>query len=368
MPDPLRRILLLPFSFLYGLVIWTRNKLYDWGVFRTSSPPVPVVSVGNLSVGGTGKTPMTEYLLRYLQEKGASPAYLSRGYGRDSKGFILINPEQHTAYQVGDEALQVARKFNNVPVAVCEDRVAGVRQLLASNSSISCVVLDDAFQHRRMGRTLDFVMLDANRLPWNDFLLPAGTLREQTANLHRADLVVVNKVRNQNMVSGLRRKLEKQGHQACFAQLRPLRLVSFKGNEVIEIEQLKNRNCVVFSGLGNNAVFFDDLQALGIKIVKKFPFADHYVFSEQEMKRITRHYRRIANQDIFEAQPLIITTEKDFNRLKDAGWFQLLSQQFPFYYLEVALEIIDGKEIFEGFLQTLVPNNTDAGRRSATVQ
>jgi tetraacyldisaccharide 4'-kinase len=364
MPDLVRKTLLAPFSFLYGVAVWVRNKLYDWQIFKTHAPGVPIISVGNLSVGGTGKTPMTEYLLRYLLAHRVNPAYLSRGYGRKTKGYIRLDAAQHNAQQVGDEALQVARKFPAIPVAVCENRVAGVHQLLQGND-IGCVILDDAFQHRRIGRQLDVVMIDANRLPWKDALLPAGTLREPYRNLGRANLVVVNKVRNLGAIPYIKQRLHKHGHQVCFAQLKPQRLVSFGGIDVIGLDQLKNRNCIVFSGLGNNEVFYEDVRAAGLKIVKKYPFTDHHVFTEKEIKTITRHYRYLTNQDVFEAQPVIITTEKDFNRLKDAKWFQLQASQLPFYYLEVALEIIEGKEIFEGFLQTLV--DTHAGRRSATV-
>lgn len=307
---------------------------------------------------------MTEYLLRELRGMGLRVAYLSRGYGRKTKGYVQVTPDS-TPQQVGDEALQVALKLQDVPAAVCENRVIGANKLIA-NFKLDCIVLDDAFQHRRIDRMADIVMVDANRPPWMDALLPAGFLREPISSLLRASLIVVNKVTPKSNIPSFQRRFGKLGLPSAYATLAPLRLVPFRDGEQYKPESLKNRHCVVFSGLGNNEAFFETLRSLGVKIIQSYSFADHRRYTEDDLKRITYHYRKLAKIESLVESPLIITTEKDYVRMQSDKLFQLLFKQYPFYYLEVGLQFIEGKEIFEGFLHTLINNN--ASRRSAAVQ
>ena len=166
------RLLLLPFSVLYGIVVILRNKLYDWGFFKSTRFDIPIICVGNLVVGGSGKSPVTEYLVHLLSDYKI--AVLSRGYGRDTKGFLYAD-QTSTAKSIGDEPLQFYHKFPQVTVAVCEDRVKGIAQLKEAHDLI---ILDDAFQHRRLNPGFSILLFEFQKLLEGQFLLPAGNMRE----------------------------------------------------------------------------------------------------------------------------------------------------------------------------------------------
>lgn len=348
MSAALRKIGLWPLSLLYGFIIQTRNALFNWGIFKQHRVKVQIISVGNLTAGGTGKTPMAEFLLRTLAHQGKRVAYLSRGYGRTTTGYLRVNYDEHTALEVGDEALQVASKFPQLAVAVCEDRVLGVESLL-KEQALDVVVLDDAFQHRKIQRDLNIVMIDANRPPWEEALLPLGMLREPISSLKRADLIVVNKLPNKAAITPIKARLN---HPAAYAQLKPLRLVPFAGGPSLSLDELDGRHCLCFSGLGNNKAFRNTLCASGVRCIRTYEFPDHHRFDSEEIKRITRRYRSVNKPNIFSEPLLIITTEKDYFRLKNEPWFKLQFAQFPFYYLEVGLDLIAGNE---NFAQALAP-------------
>ena len=184
---------LYPLSWLYGIGVCLRNKLFDWGWLRSKSFDIPVICVGNLAVGGTGKTPHTEYLIRLLQNEGINVAALSRGYKRKSKGYILATAES-SAGKIGDEPYQIKSKFPDIRVAVDEDRCHGIEQLLKlKNPAVDAVLLDDAFQHRRVKAGLNILLTDFHRLLCDDVLLPAGRLREPAGGKNRAQIVIVTK-------------------------------------------------------------------------------------------------------------------------------------------------------------------------------
>ncbi|MDX2061634.1 MAG: tetraacyldisaccharide 4'-kinase [Bacteroidia bacterium] len=344
-------LLLWPFSLVYRFVIWLRNLAYDRQIFSVYRPNLPVFAIGNLSVGGTGKTPMAEYLLGYLVQNGLRPAYLSRGYGRKTRGYLRVDPSEHTSTQVGDEALQVARKFPGLPVVVCENRAVGVQKLLETDRP-DCLLLDDAFQHRRIARDLDIVMLDATRPPWNDRLLPAGLLREPESSLKRAHLAVVNKLTQRTHIPRWQHKLKLP---SAFGRLEPLRLRSFSSDETLPLDCLDQRMVYAFSGLGNNEVFFNELRRLGAQLYRCYGFRDHHVFSQAEIQRIVRSFRRLAKVKYLRQPPLLIATEKDYIRLRSMPWFDVQFGQFPFYYLEVALQFWEGEAELQAQLAQHLP-------------
>ncbi len=183
---------LYPVSWLYGAVVIIRNKLFDWGLFRSKSFDVPVICVGNLSVGGTGKTPHTEYLIKLLHDK-YQVAVLSRGYKRRTQGYVLATP-QSTARTIGDEPYQMYTKFPSVTLAVDENRCHGIEKLLAlKKPAVDVVLLDDAFQHRYVKPGLSILLTDYHRLFCDDALLPAGRLREPVSGKNRAQIIIVTK-------------------------------------------------------------------------------------------------------------------------------------------------------------------------------
>jgi len=183
-------LLLLPFAIIYGLVILVRNKLFDFGILREKSFSLPVISVGNLSAGGTGKTPHVEYLIKLL-EKDNTLATLSRGYGRKTKGFVKVD-DAATAITVGDEPLLYKRKFPEIFISVDENRVDGINQIIAQHPATEIVLLDDAFQHRYVKPGLSILLTDYYKPFSHDYLLPSGTLREYRVGMKRADIIVLN--------------------------------------------------------------------------------------------------------------------------------------------------------------------------------
>lgn len=195
MEEPLVKIhyWLYPISWIYGMGVRLRNKLFDWGYYRSKSFDVPVVCVGNLAVGGTGKTPHTEYLIKLLQQTGTNVAMLSRGYKRKSKGYVLAT-EETDVKRIGDEPYQIKTKFPAIRVAVDENRCHGIEQLMKlDHPKVDVVLLDDAYQHRYVKAGLNILLTDFHRLFSDDTLLPAGRLREPESGKNRAHIVIVTK-------------------------------------------------------------------------------------------------------------------------------------------------------------------------------
>lgn len=355
------RLGLYPLSWLYRLGGFFRNFAYDNGLFKSHSSPVPTISIGNLSMGGTGKTPMAEYLIRELIQRGLRPGYLSRGYGRDTKGYRRVDPTEDSFREVGDEALQVATKFSTVPVAVCEDRVLGATTLTA-DAPIDVLVLDDAFQHRRIRRNVDIVMIDANRPPWDDHLFPAGALREPRSSLNRADLVVVSKLSNHKQIPRYKHRINRP---LAFSELTPTALVRLGQPERLTLAEIKDVNAITFSALGNNQDFFESVRAAGLRTIETYSFADHHAFTPNEIGRISRRYRKLAKQDVFTKDIILVTSEKDAVRLTREPWFAMQVGHLPLYYLEVELRLFEGKGNFEQQLSQLSAANASyrAARR-----
>lgn len=317
-------------SALYGAIVRWRNRRYDQGRAPVYRAPVPVISVGNLSTGGTGKTPMTEELLHRLLGAGwHRPAYLSRGYGRATRGYRLVQPDQDSAREVGDEALQVAHRFAALPVAVCADRAEGIRRLVAE-AGASCIVLDDAFQHRRVARDLDLVMVDANRLPTTDRLLPAGRLREPLSSLQRASLVVVNKVADPADIPRLAATLAAPGRALAFCTPEAQTLHGPDGEK--PLDQLRGQTVVLFAGIGNPGFFARQMRALGAEVVAERFFRDHHRYRTAELARLasTAHA----------AGAWLLTTEKDWYRLQAANW----PPAFPLYHVRIGLRWLVGED------------------------
>lgn len=357
------RWLLLPFALLYGLVTYFRNKFYDWGIFRVKKFPVGVVSIGNLSVGGTGKTPLAEMLIRDFQHRELQVAYLSRGYGRKTKGYLRVDPEEHTARESGDEALQVASKFPEIRVAVCESRTTGVAKLLKEFPKLEVVVLDDAMQHRKIHRNLNITAIEAQRPPWKDFMLPVGRLREFASGVRRADLVFVNKVLDVKTKRAYRKKMPKS--ELVFTRLERRGFLPFSpSGEPLELSDLNNRYCVAFSALGHNKQFYKGLRELGLKVYRFYGFPDHHEYTQNDLNRILRRFKQIQNDEVLVRPPIILTTEKDFVRLRKNDPFMEAAERYPFYYLEVYLRIIKGEDKFDREVRKVLLRSVNAYKRA----
>ena len=361
----LLRKLLFPFSILYGFVTSARNYLYDKGVLKSYSFDIPVIAVGNLSVGGTGKTPQIEYLIRLL-----SPEYkvatLSRGYKRKSKGFLLADANSN-AEILGDEPFQYYQKFPNIQVAVDTDRRNGITQLInQSNPKFSeglnkskpeIILLDDAFQHRKVKAGFYILLTAYDDLVCDDYMLPTGNLRESRKGAKRADLIIVTKcpanisqieqesIRKRIMRftssvrcrSGLLRRNDKE--VCIFFSSIDYDDKIYSAKESLSVADVKVKEKVLLAGIAKPKPFFDYLQSGKDEIIA---YPDHHHFSESDISTIKN---RAENT-------IIITTEKDFVRLNST----VLQEQL--FYLPIKSKFIDKQETFDTIILDYVGTRT----------
>jgi tetraacyldisaccharide 4'-kinase len=325
------RLLLLPFSALYGLVILIRNKLFDTGVFKQTSFNLPVICVGNLVVGGSGKSPVTEYLVNLLSDKRI--AILSRGYGRGTKGYILAD-KTATAETIGDEPMQFYNKFSNVTVAVCEDRVTGINHL-KSNHDI--IILDDAFQHRSVKPGFSILLFEYQKLLRPQFLLPAGNLREPFVGYHRAQALLVTKgpVKmdiHQKQVC-LNKFDAKVKENLSFSFLTYGNLTHLISKEQKALASVSNTTTVfLLTGIANPLPLLTELQKYTSQI-DHHDYPDHYRFTTQNIQQLVNAFKNDPSEE-----KIIITTEKDAQRLLDDVLKELLLN-LPVFYLPVKITL-----------------------------
>lgn len=304
---------LLPLAWLYGGVISLRNKLFDWGWLQSKSFHVPIICIGNLAVGGTGKTPHTEYLIRLLQGQGWSVATLSRGYKRRSTGFVLATATS-TADDLGDEPLQMRNKFPRLHVAVDANRCRGINQLLQLPQPPQVVLLDDAYQHRYVRAGLNILLTDYHRLWCDDALLPAGRLREPMYGRHRAQIIIVTKCPDNlkpidyNIVA---KRLQIHSYQAIYfsrlhyGALYPLFPQVAAPHPIVNA----TASILLVSGIANPDTLLHEVQRHGSQVIH-LAYPDHHHFSNKDLADIERHFSELKGEN-----RLLITTEKDASRL-----------------------------------------------------
>lgn len=317
MEEPLVKIhyWLYPVSWLYGIGVYLRNKLFDWGYYRSKSFDVPVVCVGNLAVGGTGKTPHTEYLIKLLQQTGAHVAMLSRGYKRKSKGYVLATDETDVK-RIGDEPYQIKTKFPDIRVAVDENRCHGIEQLMKlENPKVDVVLLDDAFQHRHVKAGLNILLTDFHRLFSDDTLLPAGRLREPEDGKNRAHIVIVTKCPEDikpidfNIIT---KRLKLYPYQQLyFSSFRYGALAPLFGEKRRALASLgKDEQVLLVTGIASPTTLMEKLKA-HTPHVDLCQFDDHHDFSHKDLQLIKERFEHLEGE-----KKLIVTTEKDATRLQ----------------------------------------------------
>jgi tetraacyldisaccharide 4'-kinase len=306
-PMKVLRFLLFPLAIVYNFVTRIRNLFFDKGIFRQTTFKIPVVVVGNLSVGGTGKTPQVEYLIRFLKNNYKT-AILSRGYRRKTTGFLLLN-ESHSILDVGDEPLQYFKKFKNIHVAVDADRVAGIAHLI-SQKKPDVILLDDAFQHRKVKGSYYILLTKFNDLFIDDFLLPSGNLRERRQGAYRADVILVTKCPvnvSKNEQDAIKQKLSKFNKKVFFT------CISYADTVLGTLEtptsKLKDFEVLLITGIANTDSLTDYLKSLNVKF-QHLKYADHHHFSDNEITDIEKKFGAI------QSPKMILTTEKDFVRLE----------------------------------------------------
>ncbi len=332
--------ILLPFSLLYGMGVRLRNKLFDWGILSSKSFDLPVICIGNLAVGGTGKTPHTEYLIRLLQKEGLHVATLSRGYKRKTKGFLLAN-HQNTAQELGDEPYQMKQKFPNTRVAVDENRCHGIEQLkMIENPKVDVVLLDDAYQHRYVKPGFTLLLTDYHRLFCHDSLLPAGRLREPTSGKQRANAIIVSKCPHNiteaectKISDQLRLSAEQKLYFSTF-QYGELQNLFGRNEENIT---LNNRHVLLLTGIASPAPLVEEVKSKAEK-VELLAFADHHDFTPQEMLSILQRFETMDKE-----KRMVVTTEKDAARLMNNP--SLPKGLKPnIYVLPIEVKILQGEQ------------------------
>lgn len=331
---------LLPASWLYGLAVALRNRLFDWGVLKSQSFVVPVISVGNLTVGGTGKTPHVEYLIRLLQPV-MQVAVLSRGYKRKTSGYLLAGSDT-TQQDIGDEPYQMKRKYPQTHVAVDADRCEGIERLTTDSETANTevVLLDDAFQHRYVKPGLSILLIDYNRLASYDALLPAGRLREPVSGMKRAQIIIVTKCPRRLLPLDYRvleKAVRPYPFQSIFyTRLEYGRLRGLYHDEERTLDSLREYQVLLVTGIARPDQIVSDLRPYQLRITP-LAFADHHDFNASDEEQIENAFRRLPNPRI------IITTEKDATRMQQ---FTHLSDETraATYALPVTIEFLQGQQ------------------------
>jgi tetraacyldisaccharide 4'-kinase len=325
--------LLYPFALIYGLIVCLRNKCYDWGILKSTKFDFPIISVGNLSMGGTGKTPHIERLISLLGRE-YKIAVVSRGYKRKTKGFRLAD-ENSDSHDIGDEPLQIKQKFPDVIVAVDGNRVRGIRKVMEMNPETDVVLLDDAFQHRSVKPGISILLTDFHNLYPEDYLFPVGTLREFRRGARRADIIVVTKtakVLSPITVRRIKGLIKPKEHQTLhfsrisYDNLKPLPGLNIKPpNEKIS-------SVLLFAGIANIYPLKEYVLNM-TNHLDTLKYRDHHRYSAKDYKKI-----RTTFEDIFTQNKIIITTEKDAMRIALPKIPEELAD-LPIFYIPIKTKI-----------------------------
>ena len=329
----LLRKILFPFSLIYGGVTSLRNYFYNKGWWESRSYDIPIICVGNLSTGGTGKSPMIEYLIEFLQND-YKVSVLSRGYKRKTSGFIEVSP-QSTAIEVGDEPLQFKQNFPEITVAVCADRREGILKL---KDKSDLILLDDAFQHRKVKPSYNVLLTSFDDLYIDDAILPSGNLRESRRGVSRADMVLVTKCPEGVAYAKLQEikfRLNLDPDQKLYFSKIGYDQDIYGVSETLKLDYLQNKPFTLVTGIANPKPLLDFLNRRSFKFEhQKFP--DHHDFTSSEIEKLKR-------------KEIILTTEKDYMRL------QPKLEKFALYYLPIKTIILNEQEEFlqESILQSI---------------
>ncbi len=321
------RKILFPFAILYWIITFIRNVLYDFDILKGYSFSIPIIAVGNLSVGGTGKSPQIEYLIRLLSEK-YSVATLSRGYKRKSKGFVLAN-EHSKVEDLGDEPFQFFSKFKNIQVAVDANRKNGIVQLMAQKNKPEIILLDDAFQHRKVKAGYYILLTTYTDLFCDDFMLPFGNLRESSLGKKRADMIIVTKCpMDISEIAQQKIRTKVKVNVPIFFSAIAYDEKIYSENKALELQKVTNEELFAVAGIAKPKPFFN---FLNVSEKNTMVFPDHHSFDEKDVEDIMENAQN----------KIIITTEKDYVRLKG------MIQSDQLYFLPIQSKILTNQNEFD---------------------
>jgi tetraacyldisaccharide 4'-kinase len=345
------RYILFPLSIIYAFIIWLRNKLYDKNILRSASFNFPLICVGNLAVGGTGKTPMAEYLVRLLKAR-YNVATLSRGYKRKTKGFAIAD-ENTTAIDIGDEPMQLHKKFPDITVAVAEERIVGIPQLLQEEPQTQVIILDDAFQHREVKAGLNILLTEYQDLYTRDFILPSGNLRDVKSSSKRAQIIVVTKCKShlsQEEKEEIVRELRPlDGQQIFFTKIEYASPYHLFTKEIIFLE----RNCDILLVCGiANPKPLQEMLTTYTDTYEMILFKDHHIFTTDDLEEIKKKFSQMESQN-----KIILTTEKDSVRLAK---YESELKNLPVYIIPMRHKFLFEEEAqFETAVVSFIENSRE---------
>ena len=326
--------ILIPISLVYWIITSIRNLFFEIGIFKQNKFNIPIVGVGNITVGGTGKTPHSQYISKLLQNN-FKIAVLSKGYGRKTKGFKYVNIDSNYV-DVGDEPLQMKKNLPELIIAVDHKRVNGVNKIMKEHPDVNCIILDDAFQHRSIKICFNILLCDYTNPIYKDWMMPVGLLRESKKGIKRADCVVISKC-PENLTMEESKTIEKNlkfTKKIFFSKIIYDKIVSLNGNKTIEKTSLKK--ILLVTGIANSNPIIEYLEKLNIQI-KHLKYKDHFHYQKKDIDRIIDYYKK-QNSEI-----IILTTEKDAQKMKE---YEELSN-YPVYYLKVSVDFIRNKDKFD---------------------
>ena len=351
---------LTPLSWLYCLGVTIRNKMFDIGILNQKAYDVPVISVGNITVGGSGKTPHVEYLISILKDK-VKTAVLSRGYKRKTHGYVLAD-DNSTMRDIGDEPFQMKRKFKNIYVAVDKKRCNGIEHLLNDEATkdVEVILLDDAFQHRYVKPGINILLVDYHRLIIYDKLLPAGRLREPMSGKERADMVIITKCPKDLKPMEFRvltKAMDLFPYQELyFTTIEYDKLTKMFGNggeakKTIDKEQLKDVNVLLVTGIASPKLLLNDMKPY-CKSIKTMTFGDHHMFSAKDIDKINDEFAALPSPKI------IVTTEKDATRIEAADGLSTEAME-AIYAQPIHIKfMLDQQEMFNNKIKSYVHKNS----------
>jgi tetraacyldisaccharide 4'-kinase len=360
-----RSFFLYPLSLIYGLITSFRNFLYNSGIVPSEKFSLPIICIGNITVGGTGKTPHTEYLIDLLRKK-FRVAVLSRGYKRKSKGYQVASGLSSVP-EIGDEPLQMHRKFPDIMVTVDNDRVHGVKKILQESPETDLIILDDGFQHRKIKSGLSVLLSDFNNPVTDDFLLPYGNLRESVRNIRRADLIIITKspddiqetirqeiINNFNAISVKRLFFTTISYSDPVPLFEDQVLIRWSLTDI----NPENHGLVLLTGIASPEPLKRYIEKYFSEIIH-LKFADHHYFNENDILNIRTAFVNLKSQVKY-----IVTTEKDSVRLKEFANFEAFIKE-SFYYIPVRINFLDnGKQEFDNLISDYVRKNKRDNRIS----
>ena len=329
------KFLLFPFGVLYFLVTSIRNKFYDFNLFKSFSYKVPLIGIGNLSSGGTGKTPMVEYLIRNFSKK-YNTVLISRGYKRSTNGYVRANNKSNPS-SIGDEPFQIFNKFKNINTVVDSNRVRGVSNILTEEPSTELVVLDDCFQHRKINLKPNILLTTYDSPFYKDFIIPIGNLREKRKGYKRADLLIVTKcpdLISKDEMDSIRKKINLYDYQNLF--FTKIKYDNnLKGDVKLNLDQIE-KSIILVTGIAKSEPVISFLNKSSIDF-EHISFSDHFNYSQNDIDKIEKDHNK-----------LIVTTEKDFQKI------QLLNRKNKWVYLEIKIKFLENEPLFNSLVKQAI--------------